>query len=371
MGMGKKVFFTGASGFLGRNLLEALAKHYPNDIFYVLTRSEATERFLMERFAYLDPDRLKFVRGDITEQDLGIGKEDLDEITSENQEIWALAAATSFDDKKRDEIITTNVQGTRNTISIARGMGSLATLHYFSTAYIGGDFQGIVMEDTMPEVSEFKNSYEESKYESEKAVRESGLPFTIYRPSITLGNSQTFDHGGETRMLYGYILAIYHAVLKNFTDGEEFAKLWLKEKPIDIDNGLRLIGHDETKKIFVCVDDIANQVIQILKSEPVGKTFNLTNKSSITLSEASKCIGEALRIKGLQYVGSEIRDPNSAEKRAMVLTHAYVPYALISDPKWDTTNRDQAVGEYQTVRMDQTLLKKLMIDFVEKEIIRR
>ena len=57
--------------------------------------------------------------------------------------------------------------------------------------YICGTNPGIMSEDVMPERNGFKNIYEETKYDAEKMVRESGLPFTIFRPSVLIGDSKT------------------------------------------------------------------------------------------------------------------------------------------------------------------------------------
>ena len=49
----------------------------------------------------------------------------------------------------------------------------------------------------MPPRAGFRNSYEESKYEAELIIRENKeLPWSIFRPSIILGDSKTFDSQG-------------------------------------------------------------------------------------------------------------------------------------------------------------------------------
>jgi thioester reductase-like protein len=57
---------TGASGFLGRNLLRRLLEDYPNDRFFLLVRSSATEDFLRKQFSgVIDLNRIVYVRGGV------------------------------------------------------------------------------------------------------------------------------------------------------------------------------------------------------------------------------------------------------------------------------------------------------------------
>jgi len=70
----------------------------------------------------------------------------------------------------------------------------------------------------MPPKNGFRNSYEESKYESEILIRKTSLPWTIFRPSIIVGDSRTFDSQGENRMVYGFVLGIYYSILKKYMD---------------------------------------------------------------------------------------------------------------------------------------------------------
>jgi nucleoside-diphosphate-sugar epimerase len=61
---------------------------------------------------------------------------------------------------------------------------------YVSTAYVAGDRRGTVYEDDH-RCGRFRNSYERSKHEAEALVRASGLPWTVARPSIVVGERET------------------------------------------------------------------------------------------------------------------------------------------------------------------------------------
>lgn len=80
-------------------------------------------------------------------------------------------------------------------------------LDYVSTAYVSGSATGTFREGDLAVGQSFKNHYEETKYLAEVEVVRSGLPRTIYRPGIVVGDSRT----GETAKFDGpyYLLTAF------------------------------------------------------------------------------------------------------------------------------------------------------------------
>jgi len=363
----KKIFITGATGFLGRNLLESLIRSSEKDMFFILARSDAARRMLQEQLGWVPPQRFRIVSGDVTLPNCGLGEHTLRQVVQGPTEFWHIAAATSFDNSKREEIIRANLGGTANVISLAKQAKSLEALYYASTAYIAGTNADTILEDRMPANNGFKNIYEESKYESEKRVRESGLPFVVMRPSIILGNSRTGDSQCETRMMYGYLLGLYYSIIKNMPSEGAFIQQWRHSQQTHVH--LRLLGYYHARKNFICVDDVVNMIMEIKRQRPLCKTFNLTSKCFISLADVKSAVERSLNIRGLELVGSDIADPTMTERRIMRFTKPFEPYALKSDPVWDTTNTDQALTEYKRIDMSPALFAFLMQRFVEQHII--
>src|SRR6185295_13240080 len=85
-----------------------------------------------------------------------------------------------------------NVDGTRHVLDFAAAQPSLERLHYVSTCYVSGRYQGVFAESDLEKGQTFNNYYEETKYlaevEVQRRMRE-GLPATIYRPSVVVGDS--------------------------------------------------------------------------------------------------------------------------------------------------------------------------------------
>ena len=123
-------------------------------------------------------------------------------------EVWHLAAV--YDLAVGEEIARrVNVVGTDRVLELCRGLPDLERLHHVSTCYVSGRHDGVFREDDLDSGQAFRNHYESTKHEAELLVRRAmaaGLPATIYRPGIVVGDSRT----GETQKYDGpYFLATF------------------------------------------------------------------------------------------------------------------------------------------------------------------
>ena len=368
--MNKTVFMTGARGFLGRNLLEAAASKLPRASFVLLARSEKAAEDLRGRFGWLGRDRLRVVQGDIVHPGLGLSHGDTAALSSVN-EVWHLAASTSFDDRERAAIREGNVVGTQNVLAVARGLPKLDRFIYVSTAYVAGTSPGPIAEDEMPERKGFRNSYESTKWEAEQAVRLSKLPFVIFRPSIIMGDSQTFNPQCERRMIYGYLLGIYYSVLRECKRRRiDFVRHWSGGNGIEMD--IRLLGHPRVTKNFVCIDDVTTSLLHILETPSIGKAYHLTSPRPISGMSLWRSIAKALRIDGIRYVGETIENPTPLERNVMNYTAPFLPYTVHPDPVWLLTNTDKAMGRrHARTPMTEKVLAGLLGRFMTEEVSAR
>ena len=84
------------------------------------------------------------------------------------------AASISFD-LPLDEARAINVEGTREVIGFARegkALGRLDRFVHVSTAYVAGKFEGTFRERQLDAGQEFRNTYEQTKWEAEHVVSE-------------------------------------------------------------------------------------------------------------------------------------------------------------------------------------------------------
>jgi len=365
----RTVLITGASGFLGGHLLSALLQRFANDRFLVLARSDdaaAKVRAGLERL--FDSGRARVVTGDVTEGGLGLSPADLADVRRAAA-IWHVAASTSFDDSLKDETYRANVVGTGNILGLAGACKRLETLYFVSTAYVAGTSPGPIAEDELPPGDGFRNPYESTKWQAEKDVRESGLPWTIFRPSIIMGHSKTLDAYGERRMMYGYLLGIYFAVRRHCRrQGIDYRKLLAEGGTVDIK--LRLLGSHSTTKNFVCIDPVLEAMLEAARRPHVGRTFNVVSPTCICGLDIARAIGEALRIGNVAAMPPNPTQLSAVEQDIMGYTGWFAPYTLNSDPNWQTDNVQALLPAYESMAsMTPALFARMLRAFVDREII--
>jgi nucleoside-diphosphate-sugar epimerase len=347
--------------------MEATAKQFPQASFVLLARSEKAAEDLREKFQFLGHDRLRIVQGDIVRPNLGLTAEESSALAS-TTEVWHLAASTSFDEREQDAIHLDNVVGTQNVLAVAGALPQIERFVYVSTAYVAGTNLGPIAEDEMPERIGFRNSYEATKWEAEQTVRLSKIPFVIFRPSIIMGDSQTFNPQCQRRMIYGYLLGIYYSVLRECKRRRiDFARHWCSGNGLEMD--IRLLGHPRVTKNFVCIDDVISSMLCILGAPHVTRSYHLTSAKPIEAMALWRCIEKALRINGVRYVGETIDNPTPLERNIMSYTSPFVPYTVNPDPVWLLTNTNKALGrKHARTPMNEAMLTCLLERFMTEEM---
>ena len=154
------ILFTGFPGFLGSELLPRLLARSPGDyaLCIVQPKFAALARHRAASLEAARPElagRIRLIEGDITRP--------LDVPAGELREIWHLAAVYDLA-VSRELGMRVNVEGTRNVLELARRSPSLERLHYVSTCYVSGRYEGVFAEADLEKGQRFNNHYEETKY---------------------------------------------------------------------------------------------------------------------------------------------------------------------------------------------------------------
>jgi len=196
------VFLTGATGFLGMEVLARLLEAGDREVITLVRARDntAAQKRLDDVLAKLwrDPspyrDRVRAVAGDVTSPGLGIANGERTSLAEDVGAILHCAASISFD-LPLDEARAINVEGTREVIGFARECKALGRLDRFvhvSTAYVSGKFEGTFRERQLDAGQEFRNTYEQTKWEAEHIVgAATDLQPAIARPSIVMGESDS------------------------------------------------------------------------------------------------------------------------------------------------------------------------------------
>lgn len=194
-GEGRVHLVTGYPGFVGKRLVDALAKAQPASRVLVLVQPKF-EKEALQYAASIAKDkgraRIELLVGDVVDMDLGLSGEEYSRLVDEATDIFHLASIYYLGVGK-EHARRVNVHGTRRMLELAREMKRLRRFNHLSTAFVCGDRTGVIAEDELEMGQRFRNSYEETKYEAEIEVRDAReeLPVSIYRPSVIVGDSRT------------------------------------------------------------------------------------------------------------------------------------------------------------------------------------
>ena len=186
---------TGATGFIGRFLVEKLLARRSAKV-YVLMRRSSADRYegLCERLG-VGEDRLVPVWGDITRKGV-IDAEALKHLSGHIDHVFHLAAVYDMNmtDAQADKV---NNEGTANIVALAGQLanenGTKPCFHHVSSvAVAGADYEGVFTDEMFDEGQHVRHPYYRTKFQSEAIVREHcKVPWRVYRPGMVVGHSQT------------------------------------------------------------------------------------------------------------------------------------------------------------------------------------
>jgi NAD(P)-dependent dehydrogenase (short-subunit alcohol dehydrogenase family) len=184
-------FVTGATGFIGRHLVEMLARRDGGrSQVHVLVREGSVGRLeqLIERWEAVG--RIHPVIGDLRRPLLGLADDEIARLRGgiahffHVAAIYDMTAAPAY-----NELV--NIGGTRQAVELANSVGA-GVFHHVSSIAVAGRYEGFFREDMFDEGQYLPSSYHQTKFDSERVVRtETEIPWRVYRPSVVIGHSET------------------------------------------------------------------------------------------------------------------------------------------------------------------------------------
>ncbi|HXA54212.1 MAG TPA: SDR family oxidoreductase [Solirubrobacteraceae bacterium] len=253
---------TGATGFIGRHLVERLLANRPGKL-YVLVRESSTGRLeeLTQRWARATGTaagkRIVPVVGDLRRPLLGLDQEQIAELRGKVEHFVHVAAIYDMT-APAERNAAANVGGTTHAVELARSL-EVGCLHHVSSIAVAGTYNGTFSEEMFDEGQKLPSPYHRTKLEAERIVREQPfVPWRVYRPAIVVGDSRT----GEMDKVdgpYYFFKAIQRA--------RQLLPEWLP-----------LLGVDLGRTNVVPVDWVAGAMEHLMHvSDLDGQAFHLTD----------------------------------------------------------------------------------------------
>lgn len=230
---GKTVLITGATGFVGKVLLEKMVRDLPDiEKIYIIIRGNAKERFeediLQSRIwdtckakmgeaafnAHIH-NKVVAIGGDLSKEGLGLSSEDYQTVVDQVNVIIHCAASIDFRERL-DKAISSNLYASLNMLDLSKRLKNVVAYVHCSTAYVNSNREGWLDEelpvlDFNPEemvdlimkqdiqtleritpnlLGAYPNTYTFTKAITERilALKRGDIPMCFLRPTIVGGS---------------------------------------------------------------------------------------------------------------------------------------------------------------------------------------
>jgi nucleoside-diphosphate-sugar epimerase len=319
------VLLTGATGFLGKELLaQAASSPHVEEVVSVVrpevVRDRRTKRVrkvlsARERGAQLlrrlhvtgkAARKFRFVEGDVEKPGFGIDAPELERLKRTLTHVVHCAASVSFDDTYESSF-RANVLGCRHALEFSKGLqaapGAPFVAHVaIETSYIHGRRKrSIAQEGALVFPRHFYNNYYEltkamASIETDRAMVEGGLRVTQLLPSIVIGHSRTGNNRGDTKVLNAPINAFGRAKEALDSLGGEWAdraRAWLLKRVATT------FPADRSAEInLVPVDRVATGILASLATaDAIGARIHLATDNRIRSEEICRITEEELDVR--------------------------------------------------------------------------
>lgn len=360
--MTKKIFLTGATGFLGFYLAQRLLQDEQTNVILLarsgkgLSAGQRVGKLFRERLGdegYSSiKDRLEVIDGSITSPGLGLTKSDQQRLSKEISAIFHSAALAQFD-VPYEKIEKINVGGTRRVLDFAMqclANGPLESVNHVSTIAVSGDYRGVFREDSLDKGQGFKNTYEQTKFEAEQlieAYRAKGLNINIFRPSGIIGDS----HDG-----YAINFRVIYQPIRIFSLGV------YKQIPAD----------GSIKCNLVPADSLSDAVYLIhTHGRPHNRTFHMINTNEVTGDFIFRTAAEFFGYADPERIPLADFDMESLKGARRALLGPYIPYLNHDGVQYDNSEAMSILREngFQWPEVDEELLHTIFKFCLDRRFI--
>lgn len=210
---------TGATGFIGLTLVDALLRQSSARLLCLVRCTEAAEGLVRLKgllqgrrtLSVVELDRLEVVVGDLAQERLGLSSGQWDALATRLDAIFHVGGWINFI-YPFEKLKATNVDGTLEILKLAGAVRAIP-VHFMSSlaVFFGpGREGGPLLTESEPLLPDpdLKGGYRRTKWVADALVQQAmqrGLPATILRPVRVTGHSQTGLLGDPNDLLFSLI----------------------------------------------------------------------------------------------------------------------------------------------------------------------
>jgi NAD(P)-dependent dehydrogenase (short-subunit alcohol dehydrogenase family) len=260
-------FVTGATGFIGKRLVKKLLERKGSVVYFLLRKESADKVAELRSYWGVSAARAVPVFGDLKSKKLGVAAEDVKKLKGQIDHFHHLAAVYDLSADAESQVAV-NVEGTRNTVEFARAIDA-GHFHLVSSIAAAGLYEGVFREDMFEEAENLDHPYFMTKHESEKIVRQDcKMPWTVYRPAMVVGDSQTGEMDKIDGPYYFFkLIQRIRQILPPWMPSVGLEGGRVNIVPVDfVVNAINVISHQAEigKKCFHLVDPVGYRVGDVL-----------------------------------------------------------------------------------------------------------
>jgi nucleoside-diphosphate-sugar epimerase len=368
------IALTGATGFLGSHLMNALLREGYNIIALGRpTKDESLNQRILKLLKWFGnghyTDKLEILEIDLLKPMLGLSTTEYSLLCSKTDHIIHCASDTSFSERRRERVFEFNVRNLSGLLEFA-SRSHTQFFHYISTAYVAG-INGSSCKEKLSTATEFTNVYEESKSMAEQVIndycRKNSIPLTLIRPTIVYGDSQT----GRTLRFN----ALYHPIRSVLNIRDIYLNDLLNHggkrshnHGIHLDHKgylflpIRIYLSKKGGINLIPVDYFVTAVKKIITNSKSVGIYHLSNPKPAMLVDIVAYNEKFMKVKGIEvFYGKpkEFHPRNPAEELFDRFIGPYQPY--LSDERiFESTNTELATGNLYPSEFTFQIFRKCM-----------